>query len=362
MSTCSKKKLTRLVLTALLSTGGGLLAFGNQAEAATVPQITTQAEADPYNGGAGADLTIDGQDDGMGNWTAIDATENINIGLNDAGNAPNGETLIINGVINNGGNQVNLGLGAGSTWYIKSEAGSYPFSSVNNLYLDGGVIDAATYCEGRANINVANLYGTGTFYTVGEIVANAFDPTGYLFEGSSMNITTMQPGAVLNVGVAVRNSEIPASFGSDPVVYSTNTPLTLGGNIKAVPFVYGSKTYTAELAIDHIDDGYIDADVVLVKSFNTDSTTANENTMTAADSKFALNSLFLAETNNLQKRMGELRGLKPAESGAWARFGHGDLKPSDGRAAEAKYNMVQVGYGTRRFRTGSNTKDLRCRT
>ena len=348
MSTCSKKKLTRLVLTALLSTGGGLLAFGNQAEAETKTQITTQAEANPYNGDGGADLTINGQDDGFGNWTAINATTDINIGLNTAGNAPNGKTLIINGVINDGGNQVNLGLGAGSTWYIKGEAGSYPFSSVNNLYLDGGVIDAATYCDGRANINVANLYGTGTFYTVGEIVANAFDPTGYLFEGSSMSIATMQPGAVLNVGVAVRNSEIPASFGCDPVVTSpggSGTHFSIGGNIKAVPFVYGSKTYTAVLEAkdDPYGDGVFDSGV-LVKSFNTDSTTANENTMTAADSKFALNSLFLAETNNLQKRMGELRGLKPAESGAWARFGHGDLKPSDGRAAEAKYNMVQVGY------------------
>ena len=344
MSTCSKKKLTRLVLTALLSTGGGLLAFGNQAEAETKTQITTQLEANPYNGNAGADLTINGQADGLGIWTAIDATENINIGLNDAGNAPNGKTLIINGVINNNGvNQVNLGLGAGSTWYIKGGAGTYPGSSVDNLYLDGGVIDAATYCEGRANINVANLYGTGTFYTVGEIVTNAFVPTGYLFEGSSMNIQTMN--GVLKVGVAVRNAEIPSSFDSDAIVYSKNTALTRGGNIMAVPFVYGSKTYTAELEVvdDPMGDGQY-ASGVIVKSFNTDSTTANENTMTAADSKFALNSLFLAETNNLQKRMGELRGLKPAESGAWARFGHGDLKPSDGRAAEAKYNMVQVGY------------------
>lgn len=340
MQAC-RKKMARLAVAALVSVGGVLFNDGNHAEAATVNQVTTQDAS--YTGDGGSDLTINGQDDGMGNWTAIAATENITVGVNTAGNAPNGKLITITGAIQNNVSTVNLGLGEGSTWYMKGDAGTYPLSSVNNLYLDGGIIDAATYCDGRANINIAKMYGTGTFYTGGTIQANEYVPTGYLFEGSALNITNMD-GATLNVGVRVTNPEISSTFDSDSIVYSKETALTLGGNLKAVPFTYGSKTYTAELAV--IDDPWQDgqyASGVVLKSINGGSA-ANENTMTAADSKFALNSLFIAETNNLQKRMGELRQLKPAEAGAWVRFGHGDLKPSDGRAARANYNMVQVGY------------------
>lgn len=340
MQACGKK-MARLVLAAFVSTGGVFFSTKNHAEAVTVDQVTTQDAS--YTGDGGSDLTINGQDDGMGSWIAVDATENITVGVNTAGNASNGKLITITGEIRDNGNTVNLGLGEGSTWYMKGDAGTYPFSSVNNLYLDGGIIDAATYCDGRASINIAKMYGTGTFYTGGTIQANEYVPTGYLFEGSSLNIANMD-GATLNVGVRVTNPEISSTFDSDSIVYSKETALTLGGNLKAVPFTYGSKTYTAELAVidDPMQDGQYASGVVL-KSINGGSA-VNENTMTAADSKFALNSLFIAETNNLQKRMGELRQLKPAEAGAWVRFGHGDLKPSDGRAARANYNMVQVGY------------------
>lgn len=325
-----KKRLAKLVLAALLSTGGVLCSPLSVEAATEVDKVTTQVAS--YTGDAGEDLTITGAD-----GTAIDATaENITIGMNDGVTAPNGKIITITGDIKNNGNTVTLGLGEGSTWFVTTDG-----STVDNVYLNGGIIDAATYYNGMRYFTITNLYGTGTYYAGGTLRADSYAPTGYLFEGSMLTVTNMDPNAVLNVGVRVTNPELASKFDSDPIVASTNTALTLGGNIKAVPYTYGSKTYTAELEVSH--DDYL-GDVVLVKSFNTDSTTANENTMTAADSKFALNSLFLAETNNLQKRMGELRGLKPAESGAWARFGHGDLKPSDGRAAEAKYNMVQVGY------------------
>lgn len=144
MQACGKK-MARLVLAAFVSTGGVFFSTKNHAEAVTVDQVTTQDAS--YTGDGGSDLTINGQDGGMGSWTAIDATENITVGVNTAGNAPNGKLITITGAIQDNGKTVNLGLGEGSTWYMKGDAGTYPFSSVNNLYLDGGIIDAATYCE-----------------------------------------------------------------------------------------------------------------------------------------------------------------------------------------------------------------------
>ncbi len=343
------KKLTRLVLAAIMSIGGGQL-VGNRdfcmfgmatAEAATVDKVETKAQADLYTGDGGDDLTITGD-----NGTLIDAVADANditIGMNTAGNAPNGKMITMTGNIMqvDMGKKITIGLGEGSTWYVTGNMGN---ANIEDLYLDGGVIDAATYYEGmRYFAQVGTLHGTGTYYAGGTIADYREFEMGYVFEGSNLQITTMAPGSVLNVGVRVTNPELTSTFTSDPIVTS-GSPLTLGTNIKAVPYTYGSKTYNAELEVEDAGGAY----TVLLKSINVDgspaTSTTNENTMTAADSKFALNSLFLAETNNLQKRMGELRGLKPAESGAWARFGHGDLKPSDGRAAEAKYSMVQVGY------------------
>ena len=67
------------------------------------------------------------------------------------------------------------------------------------------------------------------------------------------------------------------------------------------------------------------------------------NVMTAADSRMVMNEMWQADTNSLNKRLGELRSTKP-EGGIWARYGHGKVESGQGRAADVKYNLFQVGY------------------
>ena len=59
--------------------------------------------------------------------------------------------------------------------------------------------------------------------------------------------------------------------------------------------------------------------------------------------RMAMHNLWVnGELNNMQKRMGDLRALEPAEAGIWARYEHNKLEK--GSDASLKYNYFQLGY------------------
>jgi outer membrane autotransporter protein len=60
----------------------------------------------------------------------------------------------------------------------------------------------------------------------------------------------------------------------------------------------------------------------------------------AGEDGLSLNSMWLAETNNMQARMGELRATKPAKAGLWARWNNGKVEQAD---SSVQYNMLQGG-------------------
>jgi outer membrane autotransporter protein len=63
----------------------------------------------------------------------------------------------------------------------------------------------------------------------------------------------------------------------------------------------------------------------------------------ALHERMALHNLWVnAELNNLQKRMGDLRAVEPADSGIWARYEHNKLEK--GSDTSLKYNYFQLGY------------------
>ena len=63
----------------------------------------------------------------------------------------------------------------------------------------------------------------------------------------------------------------------------------------------------------------------------------------ARHERMAMHNLWIsAELNNLQKRLGDLRSLEPAESGIWARYEHNKLEK--GSDTSLKYNYFQLGY------------------
>ena len=63
----------------------------------------------------------------------------------------------------------------------------------------------------------------------------------------------------------------------------------------------------------------------------------------ARHSRMAMHNLWVnGELNNMQKRMGDLRAVEPAEAGLWARYEHDKLEK--GNDASLKYNYFQLGY------------------
>jgi len=63
----------------------------------------------------------------------------------------------------------------------------------------------------------------------------------------------------------------------------------------------------------------------------------------ARHERMAMHNLWInAELNNLQKRMGDLRAVEPADSGIWARYEHNKLEK--GSDTSLKYNYFQLGY------------------
>ena len=153
--------------------------------------------------------------------------------------------------------------------------------------------------------------------------------------GTNLKIGVYSPGGAIRVG---------DYDGADPIVYTqSGQQIYSDANVHAVKHTWGNKTYTPTFSYDY-DAGNNYSQIMVKSVLLNDGAEGNENTQTVADAKFALNDLWLAETNNMEKRMGELRGLKPAQAGAWVRYSGGNLKAGTGRQAEVKYNMGQLGY------------------
>jgi outer membrane autotransporter protein len=63
----------------------------------------------------------------------------------------------------------------------------------------------------------------------------------------------------------------------------------------------------------------------------------------ARHQRMAMHNLWVnGELNNMEKRMGDLRAVEPAEAGIWARYEHNKLEK--GSDATLKYNYFQVGF------------------
>ena len=72
-----------------------------------------------------------------------------------------------------------------------------------------------------------------------------------------------------------------------------------------------------------------------------DSAKTSGHVTSASQDRVALNSLWYDEANNLTKRMGDLRGATPAETGIWARYNHSKLEQSDTKLMN---NLFQIGF------------------
>ena len=221
---------------------------------------------------------------------------------------------------------------------------------------EGGVIDlvgnnlerSGDHNGNHYNVYIGTLSGTPTFYVAASVINRQGE--GRILEGDIINPNALVDGTNLKLGVYSKYGAIRVGdydF-SDPIVLTkSNQSLYSDANVHAVKHTWGNKTYTPTFSYAYNElygDGNNYSQIMVKSVLLNDGAEGNENTQTVADAKFALNDLWLAETNNMEKRMGELRGLKPAQAGAWVRYSGGNLKAGTGRQAEVKYNMGQLGY------------------
>ncbi len=231
------------------------------------------------------------------------------------------------------------------TDYSNTGLGGYLRGTLN---LDsGGVVDLTWDNTARTDarhINIDTLKGSG-----GTFIMNT-------------NLQNQGQGDLVSIGTAQGNVELKVNY--DPVfktgkAYSASRTeagiLVENGSIKvtAATTEYNAKNYIPVLTYDKDVNSWFIKGYQLSKRIGMEL--ANENVKIVADNRYALRSLWYGETNNLSKRMGDLRSSEPAQAGIWARYGHSRLEPGSGRDAALTYNLFQLGYDTDRKGNNGNT-------
>ena len=248
---------------------------------------------------------------------------------------------------------VNFKLAGGATWrpvfdnrygtfaaYSHDPSFVYSSGGFSGGYLngpdviaDGGVIDLSWDNRTRTanrELNLTSFGGTGTVILNTNV--NSF------FNSSDYVQINEGKGGTLTVKVSYDPIfDSGASFtGSVGVVTVVSGTLDVVGGTMA----YNAKNYTPHITGSY---GMWNIDGFAVSSSLGGS--ANANVKTVADGHYALHSLWLGETNSMDKRLGELRNIaQPADDGLWARYGYHKLEAGNGDQAKMKANLFQVGY------------------
>jgi len=216
-------------------------------------------------------------------------------------------------------------------------AGGYSGGYLNgpDLVSDGGVIDMSWDNRTRSasrELNLNSFGGNGTVILTTNV--NNFSDTGDFVE--------IQNGKTGTLTVKVSYDPI---FDSGASVLGTTSIVTVENGYDNLNVVGGTMAYNAKNYTPHITGSY---GMWAIDGFSVSSSiggSANANVKTVADGHYALHSLWLSETNSLDKRLGELRSIaKPADDGLWARYGYRKLEAGSGNQADVKANLFQLGY------------------
>jgi len=225
-------------------------------------------------------------------------------------------------------------------------AGGYSGGYLNGpaVVSNGGVIDMTWDNRTRTSyreLALQSYSGDGTVIIATNVNTSGFDTGDYvqIDEGKGGTLT-------------VKVSYDPI-FDSGASVQGTSSVVTVvSGNLNVVggTMAYNAKNYTPHL-INNAGMWAIDSFAVSSSLGNN----ANTNVKTVADGHYALHSLWLGETNSLDKRLGELRNLPAsAQDGIWARYDYNKLEAGSGDRAKVKANLFQLGYDKKQTVTSGN--------
>ena len=260
---------------------------------------------------------------------------------------------------------VNLVVGNGATWkpvydnrngsfFDKNDSATFTkdyvvdANSITRLTLaDGGIVDL-TWDDATRNpstdsrsLTISRLAGNnGTFKINSDLAHNVADKisvVGADVATTTENIQVAYDPYLANTGLA-KGSTLK---GKAEVVSTAPDTLTFTGKDGE----YNLYKYTPTLVKDADGKWYLTSLVINNGSSSTGPV------KTIAQAGLGLQELWLSETNNLEKRLGELR-TRPAEAGVWARYNHGKLEHND---VSVKYNLFQAGYDKESIGTHENT-------
>ena len=157
----------------------------------------------------------------------------------------------------------------------------------------------------------------------------------------------------INLGAGSTTTTTSVDVKYDPYLITGN--LEKGNSIIGNSIVFGGAGAAKLTTVSGVPDTYNLCDYVPVVTKNEDGTWSltaltitNVNIPSVAvrdagHAGIALNNLWrIAELNNLQKRMGDLRAVEPAASGIWTRYEHNKVEHGDNAALQ--YNLFQIGY------------------
>ena len=226
-------------------------------------------------------------------------------------------------------------LNTSTTDFKNASATTDTLTEKATVNLDGGVIDLAWDNPERKDayrtLNIDKVTGSSGKFVVNTNMAKGVSDKINLGSGSTLT----------SAAIAVKY---------DP--YLSTHGLTAGSAVKGNLNVLGGAGAAKLAEVKGVSDTYNLYDYLPNFTRNSDGTwsltnlavdpheKASSAVRIAGEDGLSLNSMWLAETNNMQARMGELRGSKPAKAGVWARYKNGKVEQAD---SSVQYNMFQGG-------------------
>ena len=276
---------------------------------------------------------------------------NGNATLTVTGSAMQGEILLADGatLVNEGALASKLAKLNGEFGTLKNNGIWYP------LFEDGkssNDVNVALSANGIINLSDADWDREARPFRTLEINGSNFTADGGAFiintdlavdDGDKIKLNHETVTGTANVAVAY---DPTAVLGKN--VKGSHTFITLENNQKitvtGVPYRYvkGGAAVTILPTVVNKDGGTDASDewkiIALTTIFG-----ASETTKAIADSATLLGMAWLQNTNNMQKRLGDLRGGEASNTG-WARFERSNDTLNNGRSLGISANLFQVGY------------------
>jgi outer membrane autotransporter protein len=308
------------------------------------------AEGGNINVGTDGSASLDKIVKLKGDVKAVNDGTEINITLDQA------DSFLQGNVKEESDGQVHLAVSKGAVWrpvydnrngsfFNQNDSATFAkdytvsHNSINRLNLaDGGIVDLSWDIPARnpsaaaRSLTIGRLSGNdGTFKVNSDLVHDKADTIAIAGAdaGTTHEYIQVAYDPFLDANNLSQGSKVT---GKAEVVSVAPDTISFSGRQGE----YNLYQYTPIVVKDADGKWYITA---LTVGMGQNGTTGPVRTI--GEAGMALQQLWLAETNSLEKRLGDLRSMDSTAAGIWTRYNQGKLQHDD---TSLKYNLFQVGY------------------